>query len=77
MHLQYYNSNTLLLINTKGQIRKLYTPFRVLCIDAISRIPLNSWVYVEEVLTTPSDQLQYVIFGVPHLYKHFKLPVAF
>ncbi len=63
LHLQYYNSNILLLVNQKGQIRMLYTPFRVICISAVSRINLNTWVYVDEVLSTDKDELQYVIFN--------------
>ena len=77
LHLQYYNSNTLLLVNPKGQIRKLYTPFRVLCLSAVGRITVNTWVYVDEVLSNHKDELLYVIFGEALLYKHFKLPVSF
>jgi len=77
LHLQYLNSNTLLLVNQKGQIRMLYTPFRVVCISAVNRINLNTWVYVDEVLSTDKDELQYVIFNQPYSYKHFKLPLMF
>ena len=55
----------------------LYTPFRVVCISAVSRINSNTWVYVDEVLSTDKDELQYVIFNQPYSYKHFKLPIMF
>ena len=77
LHLQYYNSNTLLLVNPKEQIRKLYTPFRVLCLSAVDKITINTWVYVDEVLSNHKDELLYVIFGEAQPYKHFKLPVSF
>ena len=73
----YYHSNALLVVNTKGLIRVLYTPFRVLCNSATSRIPPNTWVYVEEVYSNQQDELQYVIFGAVHSYKHFTIPIQF
>ncbi|WP_018611550.1 hypothetical protein [Segetibacter koreensis] len=77
MHYQYYNSNVLLIVNVTGQIRLLYTPFRVLCIAASGRIPLNTWVYVEEVWSDNQDKLQYVIFGQVYSYKFFQIPIKF
>src|SRR3712207_9190320 len=59
MHYQYYNRNVLLVVNVSGQIRLLYTPFRVLCIVASGRIPLNTLVYVEEIWSNDKDELQY------------------
>ena len=73
----YYHSNALLVINTKGLIRVLYTPFRVLCNSASGRIPLNTWVYVEEVYSNQKDELQYLIYGAIHSYHHFILPIQF
>lgn len=74
---QYYNSNALLVVNTKGLIRILYTPFRVLCINDIYRIPQNTWVYVEEVCSNQKDELQYVIYGTVYSYRHFSIPIKF
>ncbi len=77
MHYQYYHSNVLLLVNAEGQIRLLYTPFRVLCIVASGRIPLNTYVYVEEILSDDHDRLQYVIFGIVYSYKFFLISTKF
>ena len=77
VHYQYYHNNVLLVVNVSGQIRLLYTPFRVLCIVASGRIPLNTWVYVEEIWSNDKDELQYVIFGNAHSYKSFYLPIKF
>ena len=77
MHYQYYHSNVLVVVNAEGQIRLLYTPFRVLCIVASGRIPLNTCVYVEEVWSDDQDVLQYVIYSHAYPYKLFHLPVKF
>ena len=77
LHLQYYNSNTLLLINQKGQIKMLYTPFRVICISATEYMAVGVRVYIDEVLSNDRDELQYVIFNTLHSYRHFKLPIMF
>lgn len=77
LHLQFYNSNTLLLINSKGLIRKLYTPFRVVCISAVGYIGISTHVYVEEVVSNEKDELLYVVADQVLSYKHFKIPISF
>ncbi len=77
LKLQYYNTNALLVVNSKGLIRVLYTPFRVLCGAAINRIPQNTWVYVEEVYSNEKDELQYLIYGLVYSYKYFTIPIQF
>jgi hypothetical protein len=77
MHYQYYTPHQLLLINPKGRIRILHTPFRVLCIEAIGKIPLHTWVYVEEVHSNDKDELLYRVFDRLLPYKHFSLPILF
>jgi hypothetical protein len=74
---QYYHTNALLVVSAKGLIRVLYTPFRVLCIDATKSIPLNTWLYVEEVYSTQKDELQYLIYGSIYSFKHFTIPIQF
>ncbi len=73
----YYNSNALLVVNPKGLIRVVHTPFRALCINAIDDIPINTWVYVEEVLCTSKYELIYIIHGKLFAHKHFTLTVNF
>ena len=78
-NLQFYyvNPNTLLVVNPKGRIRILYTPFRVKCIDPLPTIRSNSWVYVDKVLTTSKDELKYIIHGKAYSYKFFHLLMKF
>jgi hypothetical protein len=73
--LYYYNSNVLLVVNQLGLIRVLYTPFRVQCIEPIDQIRLNTWVYVEEVFSSPKDELVYLIYGHSYSYKNFRVQV--
>ncbi len=77
MHYQYYNSSTLLVVNLKGQIRIVYTPFRVICTEATNAILPNTQVYVEEIISNDRDQLHFVINGQVYLYSFFYLPIKF
>jgi hypothetical protein len=71
MKFQYYKPNILLVINPKGEIRKLYAPFRV--IERSS----NVWVYVDEILSNDRDELFFVIKDQPFLYSFFKITINF
>ena len=56
MKVYYINYNIVLVINPNGQMRTLYTPFRVF--NTVE----SSWVYVEEVTSSvPKAELFYVI----------------
>ena len=55
----------------------LYTLFRVICVAPIYSITVGVRVYVDGVVSTEKDELQYVIFNQPYSYKHFKLPIMF
>ena len=74
---KYYNSRTLLVINSKGLIKELHTPFRVLCSNDISSIPRNTYVYVEEVLTNNKQELLFLINGKTYSHKHFSIHIKF
>jgi hypothetical protein len=71
MKYQYFNSDILLVINPKGQIRKLYTPFRA------QTLANNSWVYVNEILTNGKDELIFIINSQPMLHHHFRIVIDF
>jgi hypothetical protein len=73
----YYHPEALLVLNKEGKLRVLFTPFRVLCMIALTSIPANTWVYVEKVCSNKKDQLQYVIFNEHYSYRHFKIPMMF
>jgi len=77
MSLHYYNSNALLLVNAKGLIRVLYTPFRVLCKVDLGNIQKGTWVYVDEVGSNERDELIYNVYGQLYSYKQFRLQISF
>ena len=74
---KYYNSNTLLVINSKGLVKELHTPFRVFCSNDISNIPRDTIVYVEKVLTNNKQELLYLINGIVYSYKNFYIHIKF
>lgn len=47
--INYVNNNCLMVINTNGKMRQLFTPFRVQVLYPTSVFKQHSWVYVEEV----------------------------
>lgn len=73
----YYHTNALLVVNPKGLIRVLYTPFRVLCVVPAGSIPSNTWVFVEEVYSNSRDELLYLIYGNTYPYQYFSIPIQY
>jgi hypothetical protein len=71
MQYQYFNSRILLVVNPKGLIKKLFTPFRVQ--DRIN----NSWVYVDEILTNESDELIFLIGTQQYPHHNFVITIHF
>ncbi len=78
LRVYYYDSGSILVINPKGKIRKLYTPFRVLCIEPVnSWLKKGAWVFVDEVKSTANDQLIFVVAGLSFSHRHFQIQINF
>ncbi|MFZ4672431.1 MAG: hypothetical protein ACOYLT_10500 [Flavobacterium sp.] len=77
LRLKYVTDGCLLLINPKGRIRVLYTPFRVQTIISSFGIPENTWVYVEAVFEHQEYIIGYLINGAIHPFKNFKINVSY
>ena len=77
MEVKFINCNSVLLINPLGKIKRLFTPFKVVCIDPVNGIPINTLVFVDEVLNNDQDQLIYHINGALYLYKYFQIAAKF
>jgi hypothetical protein len=73
----YHDTRSILVINPKGRIRKLYTPFKVQCITLTGRYAPGRWVYVEEVQSSQADQLIYLINGSPYPHHYFRITIRF
>ena len=76
----YYDSSCLLIVNHSGKIRKLYTPFKVLCTDihlSFPHLKLGLTMYVEEVYEDENDLLLYLINRRKFPYHYFQIVVYF
>jgi len=74
---QYRDSNSILIINSKGKINQLYTPFKVQCIEEVGRYKVGTIVYVEEVATGEHDELIYHIGEGAYYHKNFRITANF
>lgn len=77
MKAYYVSNDSVLVINAKGKIRTLYTPFRVQCYQAVGTISTQAWVLVDGVYQDKTDRLHYQIGGKLYSYRHFRLQVLF
>ena len=73
----YYDSFSVAVINTKGQIRRVYCPFIVKCMKTVDDIQENSVVYVDQVFKDPDDLLTYLIGGNLYPYSNFRISIKF
>ena len=80
INVYYYDHFCLLVVNSKGKIKKLYTPFRVLCIRDIDQLPgfkKGLTFYVDEVWESLEDKLIYLIYRNKIPYSYFQLFIRF
>ncbi len=73
----FYDSFSILVINTTGKIRRLYTPFRVQCQLSLDHLSASSTLYVDEVFEDTDDLLLYKINGNLYPYYHFAIRINF
>jgi hypothetical protein len=75
--INYLNSNTLMVINTAGKMRQLFTPFKVQVLQDTFTLKKNSWVIVEEI--SPHDTLKLIYRIGTHWWKYdvFRINVKF
>lgn len=78
LRVYYHDPNSILVVNPKGQIRKLYTPFRVLCANSVeNRLKKGTWVFVDEVRSGKNDILIFMIGGYPFQHQYFQIQINF
>ena len=76
----YYDKNSILVINPKGRMRKLYCPFRVYPIANSAKPAMfakSHWVYVQEVHQDKIERLLFLINGKLHPYHEFFITIKF
>jgi hypothetical protein len=74
---QYCDKTSILIINSRGIIRLLHTPFKVQCCQDVGRFKTGSIVYVEEVSAGEKDELIYLIGEGAYFHKHFRIIANF
>jgi len=77
IHLQHCDPFSILIINKSGRLRRLYTPFKVLCLLDIGSIKANMGVYIEEVATNDKDELVYLVAGIAYNHHYFRILAVF
>jgi hypothetical protein len=77
MYVFYHDTNSILVINPNGEIRQLFTPFRVYHIANVAKPAKGGWVYVDEVHLDKIDRLHYLINGKLYPYHQFQIKINF
>lgn len=72
-----FKTDSLLVINENGKIRRIYTPFRVLANESVHQVKKGSWVYVEKISVNSKHQIVYQINGNLYLYNLFWIYINF
>lgn len=73
----YADNGSILIVNAMGRIRRLYTPFRVICRHDYLSLQQGVSMYVEEVATTPDDQLLFITNTGIYAHTHFSIVASF
>lgn len=69
--------HSIVIVNDRGKMIRLYTQFRVVCIVAVRAIKPNTHVYVEEVFSDTKGKIYYVIFQQVYPHYCFQILIKF
>ena len=73
----YCDHTSILIVNALGRIRRLYTPFRVVCKEDYQSLRKGTSIYVDEVSTTQEDELLYITSLGVYTHSHFTIVASF
>src|SRR4051812_38929592 len=73
----YCDHTSILIVNSLGRIRRLYTPFRVTCKADGLGLRKGTSVYIEEVATTPQDELLFITSAGIYSHSCFTIVASF
>ena len=73
----YCDHTSILIVNALGRIRRLYTPFRVTCREDYLGLRKGTSVYIEEVATTPQDELLFITNTGIYAHSCFTIVASF
>lgn len=57
----HYDTYSILVVNKLSVIRRLYTPFEVLCIESIDKLEYGASLFVDELFPDENDLLLFKI----------------
>lgn len=69
----------LLILNSRGQLRELYCPFRVIVIQPVGIYKAGTTVWVERVVKSSGSKqsILYQIYGTLYLFECFAIQIHF
>jgi hypothetical protein len=70
--LDYVGSNSLLVVNPSGKLRRLFVPIAVKCVTEINIIRKGSTVFIEEIAEHYQHKIIYRVLGKWYPHKYFK-----
>lgn len=73
----YCDHSSILIVNSLGKMRQLYTPFRVVCRDNNLGLSKGSSVYIEEVAATEGGGLLFITNTGTYPHSCFTIVASF
>lgn len=73
----YCDHSSILIVNSLGKIRQLYTPFRVTCKTDGLGLTKGSSVYIEEVASAEGDGLLFITNTGTYPHSCFTIVASF
>jgi hypothetical protein len=67
------SNKVIVIVSKTGDIQKVYTPFRAICIKPVVGISLYTQVYVDAVYGTQNGKILFVIFKQTFLHSNFQV----
>ena len=71
--LKWVNSDSILVIDKKGLLRRIYCPFKVICLVTFPQIKQGEKVNVDAVKLTMEVRGIYIIKGTAYYIIYFKI----
>ena len=71
----YEDPCSLMLVNPKGKMKRLYTPFRVLVREDIGQYQKSTWLYIEKVAEHRDYRIIFLISSYWYPHQCFRLPM--
>jgi hypothetical protein len=70
---KWCKGNSILIVSITGSLLRLYTPFRVECLEDVDGLLAGKNYIVDRVMLSSDYLLSYEIQGRPYYFKHFHI----